>query len=293
MKTVSALLVAASLGAVSVTAQIAQVRHAPSINGTVEGSVQQLSAESFTLNGGGKITQDLLVPGTPSVRLNGHPHYGGTIDGAGAAAPSNHRITLNGKATLRHVVRRTNATALPSVAAVPAPSGTASVTVSSAGQSIDWSTLRNLTLNGGVGTYAVPPGTYGDFIANGGSGFTLGIAGSSTPAIYNFQRLTLNGKARFDVVGPVVINLANGFSANGTLGSARQPAWLTMNIASGGLTLNGEANFHGYVLVPNGTVIINGDSVLVGGVACDRLSVNGDGLLRLKVAEGPDRKSVV
>ncbi|MBI2513200.1 MAG: tandem-95 repeat protein, partial [Opitutae bacterium] len=293
MKTVSVLFVALSFSVVSAIAQIAQVRHAPSINGTVEGSVQQMTGESVTLNGGAKVTQDLLVPGVPSIRLNGKPNYGGTLDGAGVATPTNYQITLNGSATLGHVVRRTNAAALPTVAAVPGPTGTASVTVNGVGQSIDWATLRNLTLNGGVGQYAVPAGTYGDFIANGGGGFTLGVAGATTPAVYNFQHLTLNGNARFDVVGPVVVNLANGFSANGTLGAAGQPAWLTMNVASGGLTLNGGVNFHGYVLAPSGTVIVNGNSVLVGGVISDRLIVNGGGVLRLQAAQAPNQPPTV
>ncbi|MBX3738731.1 MAG: tandem-95 repeat protein, partial [Candidatus Didemnitutus sp.] len=292
MKSALALYLGLSLSA-PVFGQIAQVRHAPSLNGTVEGSVQQMLPEAVTLNGGAKVTLDLLVPGAPSVRLNGQPSYGGTLDGTGAATPTNYQITLNGNATLRHVVRRTNAVTLPSVAAVPAPSGTTSVTVNSSGTSINWSGLRNLTLNGGVGQFTVPAGTYGDFTANGSGGFTLGIAGATTPSIYNFQHLNLNGSTRFDVVGPVIVNLANGFSANGNLGAAGQPGWLTMNIASGGLTLNGGVNFHGNVLAPNGTVLVNGNSVLVGGVICDRLTVNGGGVLRLQSTQTPNEPPTV
>jgi hypothetical protein len=82
------------------TGATAIVRHAPSLNGTVEGSVQQMSAEALTLNGAAVVTQDLLVPGAPSIRLNGHPSYAGTVDGAGNAAPANYQITLNGNASL-------------------------------------------------------------------------------------------------------------------------------------------------------------------------------------------------
>ena len=53
----------------------ALVRHAPSVNGTVEGSLQQMLPESTTFNGGATVTQDLLVPGTPTILLNGSPTY--------------------------------------------------------------------------------------------------------------------------------------------------------------------------------------------------------------------------
>lgn len=260
----------------------ALVRHAPNINGTVDGSVQQMSAESVTLNGGAVITGDLLVPGLPTVRLNGQPNYGGTIDGSGSATLTSHQVTLNGNTRLSHVVRRTNAVTLPAVAAPPAPTGTRNVTITAAGQSPgSFATLRNLTLNGGVGQFAIPAGTYGDFIANGGSGFTLGVAGATTPAVYHFQHLTLNGATHVQVVGPVQITVANGFTANGNFGSSNTPGWLALNIYSGPFTLNGGCNLYGYVTAPNSTVTINGNSQLIGGLACDRLTVNGGGLLRL------------
>ena len=158
-----------SLLVLSLAAQVAQVRHAPALNGRVEGSLQVMTAENTTLNGGATVTGDLLVPGTPTVRLNGNPTYGGTVDGAGAAAPASHKVTLNGSASLRHVIRRTDAVTLPTVAAPLAPTGTASVIISTTGQSVAWATVRDLTLNGGAGPYAVPPGAYGDFTANGSS----------------------------------------------------------------------------------------------------------------------------
>ena len=45
----------------------ALVRHAPILNGIVEGSVQQMTGESVAFNSGGGITVDLLVPGVPTV----------------------------------------------------------------------------------------------------------------------------------------------------------------------------------------------------------------------------------
>lgn len=265
-------------------AQVAQVRHAPTLNGRVEGSIQQMTAENTTLNGGASVTGDLSLPGTPMVQLNGNPIYSGTLDGTGATMPTNHKVTLNGSATLRHVIRRTNAVSLPVVTAPPQPTGTRSVSLNNAGQSPgNFATLKNLTLNGNVGAITVPPGTYGDFTANGSNRFTLGVAGTSTPAVYHFQRLTLNGSSRLDVLGPVMVTFANGVATNGSLGSAANPAWLTLKFASGGLTLNGNVSVYGYVTAPSGTVTLNGNSQLVGGLIADRLTLNGNSLLKLLI----------
>ena len=265
---------------------LAQVRQVPAINGgaTVDGSIHAMSPGAITLNGGAAVIGDLLVPGTPSIGINGKPAYGGTVEGAGSASPTNYTITLNGNTTLGHIVRRTDPVAIASLPAPTAPAGTRTVTLDSASQSTgDWTTLRDLTLNGNVGQIAVLPGAYGDFTANGGSGFTLGVANSSTPTVYHFQRITLNGQARVNIVGPVILNLADGLSANGTLGSSDHPEWLALNISAGGLTLNGGCTVYAFVNTPSnsGTVIINGNSALIGGLVADRLIVNGGGLLRL------------
>jgi hypothetical protein len=57
------------------------VRHAPSLNGNglIQGSLQQLLGENATLNGGFTMTGDLLVPGTPTLRVNGNPTFAGNI----------------------------------------------------------------------------------------------------------------------------------------------------------------------------------------------------------------------
>jgi hypothetical protein len=271
----------------------ALVRHAPTINGTVEGSVRQMLAENVVLNGGAIITEDLLVPGTPAVVLNGQPNYAGTLDGSGSATPTNYQITLNGNATLRNVVRRTNPVSLPAVGAPPGPTGAATVNINSTGQSFNWSTVRHLTLNGGVGLYAVPAGSYGNFTANGGSGFILGTAGATEPAIYHFQQLTLNGNCQFQVAGPVVVTVAQGFTGNGTMGASAHPGRLTLRIHSGGFTLNGGSQLYGTVLAPSGTVIVNGNSQLIGGVGSDYLTVNGNGLLRLISPQAANQPPIV
>jgi|GEM_PF-852855 len=258
----------------------ALVRKMDSLNGGIHGSVQVTTPAAITLNGGAWISGDLLVPGQPTVRVNGQPAYAGTQDGTGAATPSNYTITLNGGSALRHVVRRTDALPLPVVSAPPAPAGTRDVSLNNVGQSPgDFATLRNLTLNGNAGTVTMPAGTYGRLTANGSSRFVFGVAGATTPAVYNLQGLTLNGSSKLVVLGPVVINLANGAALNGDVGEPAHPEWLELNIASGGLTLNGNVVFDGYVTAPAGTVTINGNTALSGGVVADKLVINGNGAL--------------
>lgn len=263
------------------------VRHGAALNGTVDGSLQVLSGETVSLNGGALVTGDLLVPGTPAVRLNGHPDYQGTLDGAGGATPANYQIVLNGSASLRHVVRRTDPVALPVVNVPPAPAGARNVSVNAPGDRVgDFATVRHLTLNGGAGAVAVPPGTYGDFTANGG-GFILGVAGSPQPAVYHLQHLMLNGRTRLEIVGPVELTVNGGVTFNGQAGNADHPAWLNLKIATGGVTLNGGSALYAQVAAPNGAVIINGNSRLTGTLACDRLTLNGNGLLTLITANQP------
>jgi len=258
----------------------ALVRHAPTLNGDVDGSIQMLLPENVTFNGSALVAGDLLVPGRPTVRLNGNPTLGGIRDEAGATTPSNHTVTLNGGAMLGHLVRQVDAIDLPTVAAPAAPTGTRSVSLNNASQSPgDFATLRNLTLNSNVGLIAVPAGAYGNFNANSGSGFVLGTAGATTPTVYQFQNLTLNSNASLQVAGPVVIILNGGFSTNATMGAAGHPEWLELRIAGGGLSLASNVTVHAIVIAPSGTVTLNGNATLHGRVASDRLIVNGNAML--------------
>lgn len=256
------------------------VRHAPSLGGIVEGSLQVLSEESFALNGKAAVSGDILVPSTPAIQLNGAPMYGGTIDGSGSAGSHAYAITLNSGAVLRHVVRRADPTAIPVVNLPPAPAGTRDVVLNTGDAAVgDFGTLRALTLNRDVGALAVPPGTYGRFTANHGSGFVLGLAGASERAVYHFQSLVLNGGSELSIVGPVVVVVAEGLTLDGTAGAPAHPEWLDLQIASGGLTLNRDAAVHGFVVAPLGTVTINHGAALHGRVSSDRLVVNSGGLL--------------
>jgi rhamnogalacturonan endolyase len=255
----------------------ALVRHAPLINGIVDGSVQMLLPESVTLNGSASLSGDLLVPGTPALKLNGSPMLAGTKNGPGAATPTNYTVTLNSGAVIRYLVRRVDAIALPVVAAPTAPAGTRSVSINNSSQSAgNFATLRNLTLNSGSGHIAVPPGAYGNFTANSGS-FVLGIAGATEPAVYSLQNLTINGSASLQIAGPVILTLANGVTFNGAAGSAAHPEWFTLQIYSGGVTLNSNGVLHGTIVAPTGTVTLN--AALHGTVSSDRLILNGNALL--------------
>jgi hypothetical protein len=261
---------------------VALVRRAPTLNGTVEGSVHVMTAENITLNGGAIVTGDLLVPGTPAVQLNGSPTYGGTLDGSGNPTPATYTIKLNGGAFLSHVVRRTNAIDLPVVAAPPSPTGTRNVTLAGPSDSPgDFATLKDLTLGNNVGQVVVPPGTYGNFNAGAGSGFTLGLVGATTPAIYNFQSLALNSNSSFQIVGPVVVTVGGDLSANATMGAAAHPEWLKLRLANGSLTVAGQRIVYAQLEAPGGALTLKGGSQFIGTVATDNLVVEGNALLRV------------
>jgi hypothetical protein len=154
------------------------------------------------------------------------------------------------------------------------------VTINNASQSPgDFATIRNLTLNSGAGEVTLPAGTYGTITANGTSSFVLGVAGATTPAVYNLQGLALNGSSRLVIVGPVIINLASGTGLNGSVGATGHPEWLELNLASGSLTLNSNVNFTGFVTASSGTVTINSGSTLTGRIIADKLTINGTGVL--------------
>ena len=259
------------------------VQQAPSLGGgsCIRGSLQQLDGQNVTLNSGFRMTGDLLVPGTPTVIVKGHPIYGGTITGDGSSSPSGYQVVLNGNCSFHYLRTQTAPVTLPSVPTPPSPKGTRNVTISHPSQSYgDPDTLRNLTLTGNAGIVSVPPGTYGNFAVNGCTGLVIGVAGADQPAIYNLQNLTLNGNSTLKVVGPVILTVANGFQANCCIGNPNHPTWLRLNIASGNLTLNCGSAVYGLVAAPNGKVTIGGNAVLVGTSASANFSLNTGGRVR-------------
>ncbi len=258
------------------TIEAVVTRHAPTLNnGRIEGNVRALLGESFAINGG-TVTGSLFVPGTPTLVRNGNPTIGQTVIGTGSPQPTGYTVTVNSGASLGKYVNRTDAITMPTVAAPPTPTATRNVSINTAGQSVgDWATLRNLTLNSNVGQYVVPAGTYGNFTANSGAGFTLGVAGATQPTVYNFQQITINSNARILVAGPVIVNLAAGTNLNGPVGALSNPQWLQLNVASGGVTLNSGSALYGFVTAPNGTVTVNASTELRGNVISDRFTFNG------------------
>ena len=63
--------------------------------------------------------------------------------------------------------------------------------------------------------------------------YVMSEQGSTQAAVYNLSRLTLNGTARLDIVGPVLLTLGNALTLNGQAGSSANPLWLTLKIATG------------------------------------------------------------
>ncbi|MGE0862279.1 MAG: Ig-like domain-containing protein [Vicinamibacterales bacterium] len=252
----------------------------------IEGSVHVMTAVDVTFNGG-TLVGDLLMLGTPFIQLNGTPTaYAGNTFGTGAVSPTSHRVTINSGTSLGYVISRTDAVALPTVTAPPASAGTRSVTLNNSTESPgDFATLRDLTLNSNVGPIAVPAGTYRTFTANSNTSFVLGVAGATTPSVYNFQSLTLNSGSSLQVVGPVIVTVKNSVAFNGPAGDMAHPEWLTLRVAAtGGLALNSGSSLYGYAEVPNGPVTINSGTELVGGLAADKLTMNSNGRLILRPA---------
>ena len=242
-----------------------------------------LQGENLSLRGNATVAGDLLVPGLPSVKVNGHALLGGTLDGPGAATPTRYTVTLSGNSVVQHVVRRIDPVSLPTVATPPSGPGTRSVTLILPSQSPgNFGTLRNLTLLGNVGLVTVPPGSYGSFTAIGNCGFVLGVVGATQPAVYNLQSLVINpliGTARLKIVGPVILTVNNTVSIFGGAGSSDHPEWLLLRVANGGVVITGKDPFHGSIIAPNGTVIINPFSTLDGSVISNDLTILPDAVL--------------
>ncbi len=256
------------------------VRHAPTLNGAVDGSLQVTLPESVTLNGSAWLSGDLLVPGTPSVQWR-QPGLGGIRNASGASSPRDHTITVNGHAVLRRVIRRVDPSDLPVVDTPPTSLGTRDVQLNSHEDTTgDFATLRDLAVNGSGLEFAIPPGTYGSFTVNGNNTLVLGTAGLTEPAVYNLRSLALNSGARIRIVGPVVVTLAETVVINGAGGIFAGTEWLLVNVTGPGVTLNSQATLEGFVVVPAGVITLNGSSTLIGGLAADRLIVNGGALIR-------------
>jgi hypothetical protein len=259
----------------------AVVRHAPGFNsGRVEGNVRVLLGEGANLNSGLVITGDLLVAGTPNLNINGSITYNGTTVGTGNSSPSGYSININNGVSLRHVVTRTDPITVNNVPLPPSPTGTRNVSLNPGQSPGDFSTIRDLTLNSNYGSLTIPQGTYGNFIANSGCTFVLGVVGQNT--VYNLQGLTLNSNTQIQILGGVTLNLKSVVNLNSpsTIGNPASPASFSLNIATGGLNLNSNTNIYGAVSLPQGTANINNGALIQGQLICDRLNLNGGTIKR-------------
>ena len=252
------------------------VNHAPILlGGSIQGSLQQLAGENARAKGGFNMTGDWILPGTPEFVLNGNPVPVRIVGGSGSPLPAGYRVEINKVSAVNCFRTQVNPIPLPAVEPPPAPTGTRLVTINKVGQSYgDASTLRDLRLNGNVGIFSVPAGTYGNFTINGGAGLSLGTAGGAKPDAYHFQGLTFNGSSTLRVMGPVVLTVANGFAVSGVVGASNHPAWLQIRLANGGLILNSGSAVHAQVLAPGGEVILNTNSLLTGSLGVDRFTLN-------------------
>lgn len=267
------------------------VRHAPELNsGRVEGALWQLLGENIFMSGNSVITSDLLVPGTPTVSIvDGHPSFGGVIEGSESTEPSNYQLNLSGNASLRFLITRTDPMMLTAVPLPPQPAGTRIVSLTQSNQSAgDFSTLRDLSLSGNAGAVIVPPGTYGKFAASSRTAFVFGVANATEPSIYNLEELNLSGSSELRLAGPVILNVKTKVTLVGsTLGAAEDPKRMSLRIAGEGLSLSGGAVLYGIVRAPEGLVSITGKSRLRGTVSCDRLQIDGNGVLQITENDVP------
>jgi len=254
--------------------EAALVNHAPVLAGRVEGSVRQLSREDVTLASGAAITSALMAPGIPRVQTKTGARLGSTTQGRGSAQPADYTLTLNNGASLGRLVTRVDPVALPVVSAPTTPVGKTSVTINSPGQiPASFTGIKDLTLAANVGDVSVPPGAYGDLSAASGSGFTFGVAGSIKPSHYDLASLNLPAGAFLRIAGPVALTLGSGLTLSSSVGLPSNSNALTIDIASGGLTLDPSVSLYALVHAPQGSITLKEKSLLKGSVAADRLSV--------------------
>lgn len=279
----------------------AVVRHAPTIGGgRVEGSLQLLTelltGENVALAGGAVITSDLRVPGTPTVQISGNPTFGGVVEGAGSQQPTGYVVTLSGSAALGRLITRTDPSTLDPVSVPPAATGTRDVVLSQAGQTAgDFTTLRDLTLTGKADPVTVPPGTYRRFAADSRTVFILGIPSSSQPTIYNFEEIVLSASSELRLQGPVEITLATRLSlaSGSTMGTKDQPQQLTLRVAGASVEMDGSSLLYGVVRAPSALVSVKGKSLLQGLVFCDRILIEGGGVVQRPLQAGANQPPVV
>lgn len=259
----------------------ALVRRAPTINGRVEGSVHVMSAENVTVGEGGMIKGSLLVPGTPEVISAGSNWPGAVVTGPGALEPTGHSVLLETNSQVAVLVHQVDEVPFPALPPVPAPSGTQTWVIGSAGYlPPDFSTIRTLIHTGAPIYVPVPPGRYGSFEARRASGgFVLGRVGDTAPSLYSFESLIMDGGSTLRVVGPVLVQVGTG-RFTGQVGEPAHPEWLQLRLGSAWEIPEGKQAFAD-VTMPTGTLTLRAGSRFTGRVLADNLVVVGSAVLRV------------
>jgi hypothetical protein len=123
------------------------------------------------------------------------------------------------------------------------------------------------------GNQTLGAGTYGSVKITGGTTH-LGVAGSTTPAIYTMNSLSLSGGGKIDIVGPVVINInysGNGtavnLGGNGFVNDTYVASNFVINYGGpGNLNVNGGSAAFAVINAPNANVTLSGGSNFFGQV---------------------------
>ena len=257
------------------------------------GSIQVLTSKTTTISvsGNGYISNRLLVAGLPKLDVDDHASIGSVQTGTGLVTPTNYTVSVSGNGLVGTLVTRTDPVAMPVVAAPPKPSGTVDVHVTrSFSGTINFTTLRNLQIDGNAAPVTVPAGTYGTFSVAGQSTLVFGTVGATTPSVYNLQGLNLDGQSSLQVAGPVVIVVPNGWQMSGTIGSAAHPEWLTIKCAGTSSSCDDDGwdgfsghfdnvSIYGTVVAPLTDIEIGGNSEIIGSVTANRLNITGNGFV--------------
>ncbi|MBD5778291.1 tandem-95 repeat protein [Pelagicoccus sp. NFK12] len=264
------------------------IEHPPTINGLVDGDIRFNKEGVLNLNSGAEISGILKVPGTPTVKINANGFVGEILEGEGSVYPSNYRVHVNGSAIVSTVLTKSDPEPLSHPKSAIAPSGYRKVTINSPFDDPgDFATIRDFSVNSEGLSFHVSPGAYGRFSLSNGSELVLGSSGSNEPVVYSFERIQLNGNSKITLLSEVVIDLSNGFSTSGTIGSEEHPEWLSLNVSKGGVNLNDHGRIYGRLKAPVGHVNINSHARLEGALEANRLNLNAKGEIVARLAVNP------
>src|SRR6185295_11367446 len=240
------------------------------------------TGESFSLEGGFVVTDEVYVPGTPTVTIATNATYHGpNVVESGSASPSGYTVAINGTSRLvGHLHIHTDALGFPASIpqSVPQPAGTRVVNINTSADLNNignWSTLKELHVNKSNETITVPPGNYGAFSVEGSSKLNF------SAGVYNFvDGFTFGSNATIKVTGKTTINVGSSANLSNTgllLGDNTLSGDVKLNVLGSLLVITGNSTIKALVRVPNGTAQISGASVVRGQVLADTLQILSNG----------------